>query len=94
MRTQRIEASKRLGYLPENGPLYPDMTPLELLEFFGEAREIPRRALKDRIEAVVELCALDFVLEKPIGKLSKGFRQRVGIAQSFIERGAVKTYFE
>ena len=84
VRTQRIEASKRLGYLPENGPLYPDMTPLELLEFFGEAREISRRALKGRIEAVVELCALDFVLEKPIGKLSKGYKQRVGLAQALL----------
>ena len=84
VRTQRIEASKRLGYLPENGPLYPDMTPLELLEFFGEAREIPRRALKDRIEAVVEICALDLVLEKPIGKLSRGYKQRVGLAQALL----------
>ena len=81
---ERIEASKRLGYLPENGPLYQDMTPLELLEFFGEARELGPKRLKDRIAAVRELCALHQVLEKPIGKLSRGLRQRVGLAQALL----------
>ena len=80
----RIEASKRLGYLPENGPLYQDMTPLELLEFFGEARGLDPKRLKDRIAAVRELCALQEVLEKPIGKLSRGLRQRVGLAQALL----------
>ena len=83
VRAQRIEASRRLGYLPENGPLYPDMTPLELLTFFGEARELGR-ALKTRIDAVVDLCALDLVIEKPIGRLSKGLKQRVGLAQALL----------
>lgn len=83
VRAQRIAASRRLGYLPENGPLYPDMTPLELLTFFGEARELGR-ALKTRIDAVVDLCALELVLEKPIGRLSKGLRQRVGLAQALL----------
>ena len=63
VREQRIEASKRLGYLPESGPLYPDMTPLELLQFFGEARELAPATLKNRIEAAVEICALELVLE-------------------------------
>jgi ABC-2 type transport system ATP-binding protein len=81
---ERIEASKRLGYLPENGPLYRDMTPLELLEFFGEARELAPARLKERITAVKELCALDQVLEKPIGQLSRGLRQRVGLAQALL----------
>lgn len=80
--TDRIEASRRLGYLPENGPLYPDMTPLELLEFLAEAREL--KNAKTRIEAVRTQCALEQVLEKPIGKLSKGLRQRVGLAQALI----------
>ena len=84
VREQRIEAAKRLGYLPENGPLYPDMTPLELLRFFGEAREIAPRTLEDRIESVVGICALELVLEKPIGKLSKGYKQRVGLAQALL----------
>lgn len=84
VREQRIEAAKRLGYLPENGPLYPDMTPLELLRFFGEAREIAPRTLEDRIESVVGICALELVLEKPVGKLSKGYKQRVGLAQALL----------
>ena len=84
VRTHRIEASKHLGYLPENGPLYPDMTPLELLTFFGEAREMTPATLKRRIDAVVELCALELVVEKPIGKLSKGYKQRVGLAQALL----------
>jgi ABC-2 type transport system ATP-binding protein len=77
----RIEAATRLGYLPENGPLYPEMTPLELLRFFGGARGMPRPRLKERIEAVVDQCNLQTVLEKSIHKLSKGYRQRVGMAQ-------------
>jgi ABC-2 type transport system ATP-binding protein len=81
---ERIEASKRLGYLPENGPLYPDMTARELLEFFGEAREIPPAKLKERIAAVRELCALEQVMDKPIGQLSRGLRQRVGLAQALL----------
>ena len=84
VRTQRIEASRRLGYLPENGPLYPDMTPRELLTFFGEARELEPAAVKQRIEAVVDLCALQLVIEKPVGQLSKGLRQRVGLAQALL----------
>jgi len=86
---QRIEASRRLGYLPESGPLYPDMTPLELLQFFGEARELAAPVLKRRIEEVVEICALELVLEKPIGKLSKGYKQRVGLAQALLHDPAV-----
>ena len=84
VRRARIEASRRLGYLPENGPLYPDMTPLELLRFFGEAREIDRSTLRDRIDTVIQSCALELVIEKPIGKLSKGLKQRVGLAQALL----------
>ena len=84
VRAERLEASRRLGYLPESGPLYPDMTPLELLQFFGEARELTPSTLKRRIEAVVEICALELVLEKPIGKLSKGYKQRVGLSQALL----------
>ncbi len=73
----RVEAAARLGYLPENGPLYPEMTPLELLRFFGEARGLSRKRLQGCILAVVEQCSLQAVLEKPIHKLSKGYRQRV-----------------
>jgi ABC-2 type transport system ATP-binding protein len=81
--TNRLEASRRLGYLPENGPLYNDMTPLELLRFFGEARELGD-ALEERVHVVTEQCAIHEVLEKPIGKLSRGYRQRVGLAQALL----------
>ena len=81
---ERIEASRRLGYLPENGPLYPDMTPKELLLFFGEAREMGAQLLKERLDFVRSLCALEQVMEKPIGKLSRGLKQRVGLAQALL----------
>jgi ABC-2 type transport system ATP-binding protein len=79
--TDRIAAADRLGYLPENGPLYPEMTPLALLRFFGTARGVTGARLKSRIDEVVERCALQSVIEKSIRKLSKGYRQRVGMAQ-------------
>jgi ABC-2 type transport system ATP-binding protein len=84
MARDRLEASARLGYLPENGPLYVDMTPRSLLEFFADARGMSARRKKERIEAVVELCALQAVIGKAIGKLSKGYRQRVGMAQTLL----------
>ncbi len=84
VRSDRIEASRHLGYLPENGPMYPEMTPLEFLSFFGEAREMNAASLRSRIDEVVTSCALELVIEKPIGKLSKGLRQRVGLAQALL----------
>ena len=81
MASQRLLGATRLGYLPENGPLYPDMTARSLLRFFGEARGLQPAYLDQRIESVIELCRLEQVLGKPIGKLSKGYRQRVGMAQ-------------
>ena len=81
MQSERLSGSQRLGYLPENGPLYPDMTPRALLSFFGTARGLPRDYLQQRIQHVIELCDLGAVVGKPIGKLSKGYRQRVGMAQ-------------
>ena len=72
--------ANRIGYLPENGPLYEEMTPVTLLNFFGDARSMDESTKKDRIAEVIEQCALQTVLNKPIGKLSRGFRQRVGMA--------------
>jgi ABC-2 type transport system ATP-binding protein len=81
MSNDRLEGAKHLGYLPENGPLYPDMTPRSLLQFFGSARGMSRELIEERMEKVVDLCNLGTVIGKPIGKLSKGYRQRVGMAQ-------------
>jgi ABC-2 type transport system ATP-binding protein len=84
MSTDRMAAAARLGYLPENGPLYADMTPRSLLEFFADARGMSAARKKERIHAVIELCALGAVIGKAIGKLSKGYRQRVGMAQALL----------
>lgn len=78
---QRREAAVRIGYLPENGPLYLDMTPAGLLSFFAEARGIAVERRASRIREVAEQFAFTQVLHKPIHKLSKGYRQRVGMAQ-------------
>lgn len=84
LKTQRHEAARSLGYLPENGPLYDNMTPRELLEFFGRARGRDAQSLRHRIDAMVYQTAIDSVLDKPIGKLSRGYRQRVGMAQALL----------
>lgn len=81
MAEDRLAGSARLGYLPENGPLYLDMSPRALLEFFAEARGLSGSRKRERIASVVELCALGSVIGKPIAKLSRGYRQRVGMAQ-------------
>jgi ABC-2 type transport system ATP-binding protein len=80
----RLAVAAGVGYLPENGPLYLDMTPIEALRFFGEARGLPRARLRERIDAVAEQCEIRPILDKPIGKLSKGLRQRVGMAQALL----------
>ena len=82
--TERIEASRLIGYLPENGPLYLEMTPKSFLSYMGEARALSGSKLEDRLEFVADKCALKSVWSKPIGKLSRGYRQRVGMAQALL----------
>lgn len=89
MAEDRIEASKTLGYLPENGPLYPEMTPFSSLNFFADARGMSKQRKSERIAAVIEQCDLKTVIRKPISKLSKGFRQRVGMAQALLHEPKV-----
>ena len=84
VRRDRLAMSRHLGYLPENGPLYQNMTPLELLRFFGEARGLDADALASRLDYVIDRCSLDQALEKPIDKLSRGNKQRVGLAQALL----------
>jgi ABC-2 type transport system ATP-binding protein len=81
---QPIEAKRHTGYLPENPPVYPDMTVTEYLAFVGRVKGVPRRDLKTRINEVSERCAITDVRNRQIGKLSKGYRQRVGLAQALI----------
>jgi ABC-2 type transport system ATP-binding protein len=82
--TDRISASKVLGYLPENGPLYPDMTPGAYLRYIGDVRGMSGTKLKEALDRVAHQCRVEEVWHKPIRKLSKGFRQRVGLAQSIL----------
>jgi ABC-2 type transport system ATP-binding protein len=89
MSTDRLAGSQKLGYLPETGPLYPDMTPYSLLDFFAEVRGMNKRTKLDRIAKVVEICSLGSVIYKPIAKLSKGYRQRVGMAQALLHEPEV-----
>ncbi|HYP17761.1 MAG TPA: ABC transporter ATP-binding protein [Opitutus sp.] len=78
------EAKRRIGYMPENNPLPEDMRVSEYMYFRGRLKEISRRKLGPRVDEVLELCDLKRVRHKIIGKLSKGYRQRVGIAEAIL----------
>lgn len=82
--THRIQAAELIGYLPENGPLYLEMTPRALLQYLGEARGMDAQTLKHRLDFVAQKCSLRQVWGKPISKLSRGYRQRVGMAQALL----------
>ena len=82
--TDRIRASEFLGYLPENGPLYVEMTPEGLLKYMGEVRGLSGDTLARRLAWVSDKCSLSEVWRKPISKLSRGFRQRVGMAHAML----------
>ena len=79
-----LEVRRKIGYLPENSPLYHDMTVYEFLQFVSEMREIPVDNRSSRMKRMVEVAGLGDVLGKNIGALSKGYRQRVGLAQALI----------
>ena len=80
----RSAIANRIGYLPENGPLYDEMTPLTLLKFFAEVRGLAAARSQERIEHVIKTCAIADVAHKAIGKLSRGYRQRVGMANALL----------
>lgn len=81
---QSLEVRRRIGYLPETAPLYHDMNVLEYLSFVAGMRGIPRHEFGSRIDRMASVCGLGSVMRKDIGELSKGFKQRVGIAQAMI----------
>jgi ABC-2 type transport system ATP-binding protein len=81
---QPMEVKKRVGYLPETPPLYPEMETAEYLKFVGQLKGLSGAELQKRIDYVCERCAVVDVKKKLIGKLSKGYRQRVGLAQAII----------
>lgn len=83
------EVRKRIGYLPENPPLYADMTVTTYLRFVGRIRGIAKAELTDSVDKVVHTCGLSEVTHRVVGHLSKGFRQRVGLAQALIHNPTV-----
>jgi ABC-2 type transport system ATP-binding protein len=78
------EARRRIGYLPDNPPLYPEMTVRAYLAFMAELRGVPRPRRRERVDAVIEAMELQAVAGRLIGHLSRGFRQRVGLAQALV----------
>jgi ABC-2 type transport system ATP-binding protein len=84
-----MEVKKRIGYLPEAPPLYPEMEVREYLTFVGKLKGIPAAELPRRVKEVIERCAVTEVVDKLIAKLSKGYRQRVGLAQAIIHNPEV-----
>ena len=81
---QPLEVKKRIGYLPEMPPLYPEMETAEYLSFVGKLKGLSGAALAKQVDYVCERCAVADVKTKLLGKLSKGYRQRVGLAQAII----------
>jgi ABC-2 type transport system ATP-binding protein len=81
---QPLEVKKRIGYLPETPPIYPEMETVEYLRFVGKLKGLSGAALQKRVDYVSERCAIADVKTKLLGKLSKGYRQRVGLAQAII----------
>ena len=84
MESDRIAGAEHIGYLPENGPLYEEMTPKSALSYLARARGLKGGQKDQRTNFVVEKCDLAEVWNKPIRKLSRGFRQRVGMAQALL----------
>ncbi|MFZ0734808.1 MAG: ABC transporter ATP-binding protein [Candidatus Sulfotelmatobacter sp.] len=81
---QPIEVKRRIGYLPETPPIYPEMETAEYLKFVGKLKGLSGAKLQKRVDYVSERCAIADVTKKLLGKLSKGYRQRVGLAQAII----------
>jgi ABC-2 type transport system ATP-binding protein len=84
IRSQALEVRRRIGYLPEHVPLYTDLTVTQYLNFVADAKGVPRQARRQRVEETIERCLLQDARRRIIGKLSKGFRQRVGLAQALL----------
>ncbi len=86
---QPLEVKKRIGYLPESPPIYPEMDTAEYLTFVGRLKGLPGSDLRRRVDEVCERCRIGDVKNKLLGKLSKGYRQRVGLAQAIIHNPEV-----
>ena len=84
-----IEAKRRTGYLPETPPVYPDMTVREYVDFVARIKGVPSKERKERVEAVMKRTHVDDMANRHCAKLSKGYRQRVGLAQALIHNPEV-----
>ena len=84
LRTDSIGIRERLGYLPENAPLYPEMAVIDFLRFIAQMRKIPPAIEEKRLQETLKTCGIEEVAWMDIGELSKGYRQRVGLAQALI----------
>lgn len=84
-----LEVKRRIGYLPETPPLYPEMRTTDYLKFVGKIKGLRGAELAKRVDYVLERCAVADVKDKVLGKLSKGYRQRVGLAQAIIHNPEV-----
>jgi len=87
--SEPLQAKRKIGYLPESPPLYPEMTVFDYLEFVSRIKDVPRERRKTRIDESLERCSLTDVRDKLLGKLSKGYRQRVGLAQALVHEPEV-----
>lgn len=82
--TESLQARENIGYMPENVPLYPEMRVREYLSYRAALKGVKGRKIRDRLTDMIELCNLETVANKLIGNLSKGYRQRVGLADAII----------
>jgi len=81
---QSLEVRRQIGYLPEQTPLYTDMNVIDYLNFIADSHRMPAALKRERIQEMVEICGLTRMIHKDIGELSKGYRQRVGLAQALV----------
>jgi len=84
-----LEARRAVGYLPETPPLYPEMTPASYVDFVAKLKDVPRVTRKSAVERALERCGLGDVRNREIRQLSKGYRQRVGLAQAIVHEPKV-----
>ena len=84
-----LEVKRQIGYVPENPAMYHDMRTMDYLKFIGAVKGVSRASLKERLDKTIELCALKSVMNKRVGELSRGFKQRVALGQALINNPPV-----
>ena len=84
IRENPVEIKALIGYLPESAPLYPDMLVYDYLEFVADVRQIEKAEQNSRIKSLSEMCGINEVMHRPISELSKGYKQRVGLAHAMM----------